>query len=467
MKMDELKGKKVTVMGLGLHGGGVGTVKFLSSLGARVVVTDMKSEKELAKSLAELVDLENVVFVLGKHRPEDFLETEMVIKNPAVSWDNQYVKLALEKNIPVEMDSSLFFHLCKNKIIGVTGTKGKTTTASLISAILETAEKEVVKVGVSQVSVLDKLRNLKTDALVVFELSSWRLSALGRAKISPWISVITNFYPDHLNYYGSMEKYIADKENIFLFQNKADFCVINIDNALVEKSRGKIPSQIVEFSQTEIFSPNGAFVRGDKFFLKKEGREEAVLDFSEVSLRGEHNRANILAAITVSGLMNIKREDIRKGIMDFPGIPHRLELVGKFSGVAYYNDSAATTPESAISGIQSFPETLVLICGGANKNLDVSGLVEEIARNKNIKSMVFLAGESTERIVEELQKRTGKERTDFTVVNSMAEAVGFAKEVARDGDVVLLSPGAASFGIFKNEFDRGDQFRELVKSFRG
>lgn len=259
-----------------------------------------------------------------------------------------------------------------------------------------------------------------------------------------------------------MSEYIADKENIFLYQKKDDICVINIDNALLEKSRSKIPSQIVEFSREKIISNNGAFTKDDGIYFKNGESENKILDISEIKLKGEHNQENILAAVAVTGMLGIDYEIIKKGILGFSGTPHRLELVRKLSGVEYYNDSAATTPESAISGINSFFAPVVLICGGANKNLDVSMLAKEIS--KKVKSAVFLAGESTDKMIEELRKETGNENKEFEIVNSMKEAVELARQEAQEGDVVLLSPGASSFGLFVNEFDRGDQFREIVKS---
>ncbi|HAI74147.1 MAG TPA: UDP-N-acetylmuramoyl-L-alanine--D-glutamate ligase [Candidatus Moranbacteria bacterium] len=464
MNIIDLKGKKITVMGLGLHGGGVGTVKFLSEAGACIIATDIKSKEELALSLEKLKGIKNASFVLGQHRPEDFIKTDLVIKNPAVSWNNKYIKLALDKKIPVEMDSSLFFKLCENKIIGVTGTKGKTTTAGLIYAILKTAKKDTVEAGISQTSVLDKLKNLKKETLVVFELSSWRLSALGKAKISPQISVITNIYPDHLNYYKSMDEYIADKENIFLHQKKNDICVINADSELLGKSRWKIPSQIVEFSREKIISDSGAFIKDGGIYFKNSENENKILDISEIKLKGGHNQENILAAVAVAGMLGINSDIIKKGILSFSGTPHRLELVRKSDGVEYYNDSAATTPESAISGINSFSAPIVLICGGANKNLDVSILAKEIS--KKVKSVIFLAGESTDKIIEELRKEIENKNAEFKIVNSMEQAVELARQEARSGDAVLLSPGASSFGLFVNEFDRGDQFREIVKNLK-
>ena len=245
MDLSFFKNKKITVYGLGLHGGGVGVVKFLVSNGANVIVTDLSNKEKLAPALEKLKGLKNIKYVLGQHRVEDFTNVDMVIKNPAIAWTDKHVKLALEKKIPVEMDSSLFFKLCKNKIIGVTGTKGKTTTATLIFEILKSAGKNPIKVGIGQTSVLDKLSLLKKDLVVIFELSSWRLSALGRAKLSPQIAVFKNLMPDHLNYYGTMEKYLQDKKYIFVNQKPQDFLVLNYDDEKLKEISSQAPSELV------------------------------------------------------------------------------------------------------------------------------------------------------------------------------------------------------------------------------
>ena len=210
------KNKRVTVFGLGVNMGGVGTVKFLAEHGVReIIVTDIKSRMELGAALEKLAQYKNVTYVLGQHRPEDFTHTDMVIKNPVIPWTNEYIQRAEKNGVPVEMDSSIFFALTPAPIIGVTGTKGKTTTTTLIAHILEQAKKSVVRAGIGQTGVLGVLERVTPESVVVFELSSWRLSALARTKQSPHIAVLTNIYPDHLNYYQTMEAYVADKKNIF------------------------------------------------------------------------------------------------------------------------------------------------------------------------------------------------------------------------------------------------------------
>jgi len=448
-------------MGLGLHGGGIGTVRFLSEIGAQVVVTDLKSKEELAPSLKKLAGLKNVTYVLGQHWPEDFKKVDMVIKTPPVPWTNKYIKMALESNVSVEIDSSLFFKFCRNLIIGVTGTKGKTTTAHLIYKILEAAGISAVEVGVSQISVLDKLKDLKKDSVVVFELSSWRLSALGKHKLSPQIAVITNIFPDHLNYYKSMEEYIKDKKNIFLYQNRKDSSVINGDNAIMRQFEGEIKSQLIKFSKNKVSKGKSVGIDNGIIYFSDGIDERKVMEVREIKLRGEHNLENVLAAIAATCAAGVKLEIIRKVILEFEGIPNRLELVREVNGVKFINDTSATTPEAAIGGINSFSEPIILIAGGSDKNLDMTTFAK-IIRDK-VRKVIFLKGPATDKIISAIKEMDNNSaNSEFKIVGSMEEAVMLAQKETEKGDVVLLSPGAASFGLFTNEFDRGDKFREAV-----
>jgi UDP-N-acetylmuramoylalanine--D-glutamate ligase len=462
MIVSDLRDKKITVMGLGLHGGGIGTVRFLHKAGAVLTVTDMKSEEELQSSLEKLKELKNIKYVLGQHKAEDFLQADMIVKTPPAPWTNEFIQLALEKNIPIEMDSSLFFKLCPNQIIGVTGTRGKTTTSSLIYEILKTAGKNPVKVGIGQVSVLDKLNELQDDSIVVFELSSWRLSALGRHKLSPKISVVTNIYPDHLNYYDSMEKYVADKKNIFLNQSAEDICILNWDNEIVREFEKEIKAEIIKISNKEKLTGPTVFLQNGQIMIGDEAGTKKVLAVSEIKMKGVHNLANILESVAVTHWMGIDDAKISKAITEFSGLPHRLEFVKEISGVKYYNDTAATSPEGAIAGINSFSEKIVLIAGGSDKNLDMTQLAKEIS--EKVKAVIFLQGEATDKIISAMKTHSGEQ--NFIITNSMVEAVREARELASAGDVILLSPGSASFGLFLNEFDRGDKFRETVLSLK-
>lgn len=458
------KDKRVTVFGLGLNGGGVSSVKFLAHHKAReIIVTDLKTAEELAPSIALLQGIENITYVLGSHRFEDFSDTDMVIVNPGIRWDNEYVQTALRKGVPVEMDASLFFQLCPCPIIGVTGTKGKTTTSTLLSEILATDGRHVVRVGIGQTPVLDTLQSVTAASVVVFELSSWRLSSLRRIGKSPHIAVFTNFFPDHLNYYESMESYFEDKKNIFAFQKENDTVVFDQSDDPVAASVKDTPSRKMRFSKN---GPSGV---GEEVFLSEgsvihaiDGKQTVVMRFDEVGMRGRHNAGNVLAATAGALAYGVNMDVIRKTITEFPGVEHRLEFVCEKNGVKYYNDTAATVPQAAISALRSFDEPIVLIAGGNDKGLNFSDFGEAIARHA--KCAIFFKGAATEKIVDSLRRHLASlgKNVPFDRVESMGDAVRIASERAVEGDVIVLSPGATSFGLFKNEFDRGEQFRAQV-----
>lgn len=461
MESVSLKGKKITVMGLGLHGGGAGVVRFLSLSGAKVTVIDLKSKEELAPTIEKLKDLKNVSYAFQQHRPEDFSKADMIVKNPAIPWSNKYIKLAFENKVPVEMDSSLFFKLCPCPIIGVTGTKGKTTTSNLIYDILKLSGKKPVKVGIGQASVLDKIKDLKKDNIVVFELSSWRLSALGRSKISPHISVMTNIFPDHLNYYKTMDEYIKDKKNIFIHQNKNDVLIINEDDDIVRNFSIEAKSKIIKFSKNKINEGSGVYLDKEVIYFNNGVDEKKIIEEKDIKLKGKHNLNNILAALAVSIELKISFEVIKKAIIQFQGVAHRLEFVRELNGIKYINDSAATIPEAAIFALNSFSESIILICGGSSKNLNMEKFGVEIY--KRAKGVIFLKGAATDKIILAMKKiDTDLDIEKLKIVETMEKAVELATSVASEGDIILLSPGAASFGLFSNEFDRGDKFKEAV-----
>ena len=464
MATDFFKNKKITVFGLGLHGGGAGTVKFLASQGAKIIVTDIKTKEQLADSLEKLKGLKNVEYILGQHRREDFTKADMVIKTPAAPWNNKHIKLALENNIPVEVDSSLFFKLCKNPIIGITGTKGKTTTATIIYEILKLAGKNPVKVGVGQVSVLDRLEKLKKDSVAVFELSSWRLSALGRIKQSPPIAVLSNIFPDHLNYYQSMESYVKDKKNIFLYQDPKDWLITNDDDDNLRSIAKEAESRIIKYSKLPIKNGRSIFTEDGAIYLNNGVDIKKIISLEDLKVRGKHNIGNIMAAVGAAYAYGVEISKIREAARNFKGIAHRLELAGEIRGVKFYNDTAATIPEAVISALDSFTQPVILIAGGTDKNLDYSRLSKAIIRKA--KGLVLLKGSGTEKLVREIRKNLPEEEKDeeFKIVDSMDKAVEIAYRSAEAGDIILLSPGAASFELFLNEFDRGDKFKEAVKN---
>ncbi len=458
------KGKRVTVFGIGLLGGGVGTIRFLVENGARVIATDIKSKKQLSHSLEQLRDLKNVEYVLGQHRQEDFTKVDMVIKTPQAPWTNKHIKLALKHNIPVEVDSSLFFKLCKNPIIGITGTKGKTTTSHLIYHILKKSGKNPIKIGIGQMPVLDRLKILKKNSIVVFELSSWRLSGLTNAKLSPHIGVFTNFFPDHMNYYRTMDEYLADKKNIFMYQKPKDWFICNQDDKIVKELCDEAKGNVITIANEHVSNGRSIFCENGEIFINNGIDIECAMFTNDSPLRGKHNINNVMCAIGAAFAYGVPNQKIIAAVKSFRGVAHRLEFVVEKKKVKYFNDTAATNPQSACAALDAFEEPIILIAGGADKNLSYEEFAHAIAYK--VKGVVFLRGTATDKIIRLIKKELGKEdeKISFEVVDSMDKAVELASMGAKRGDVVLLSPGAASFGLFANEFDRGNQFKHVVES---
>ena len=462
MDVKWFKGKRITVFGIGLLGGGIGTIRFLVEHGARVIATDIKSKKQLAYSLEQLRGLKNIEYVLGQHRREDFTKVDMVIKTPQAPWTNKHIKLALKNNIPVEVDSSLFFKLCKNPIIGITGTKGKTTTSHLIAHILDKSGKNPIKVGIGQVPVLDKLKVIKKNSVVVFELSSWRLSGLTSAKISPQIGVFTNFFPDHMNYYHTMGEYLTDKKNIFIYQKPKDWFVCNYDDKTVRELCSEAKGNVITVAKEHISQGRSVFCEDGEIFINNGIDIECVMFAKDVPLRGAHNISNAMSAIGATVAYGLTNKQIVTAVKSFRGVAHRLEFVAHKKGVDYINDTAATNPQSACAALKSFSKPIMLIAGGVDKNLSYDKFAKAIINN--VKGVVFIKGTATDKIIKLIKKEIkNNEKKSFEIVDSMDKAVEIASLGAQPGDIVLMSPGAASFGIFANEFDRGNQFKQSVK----
>ena len=439
------KDKKITMLGLGLLGRGVNVAKFLASLGAELTITDMKSAEVLAPSIKQLAKFKNIHFVLGKHRLEDFRKCDMVIKSAGVPLDSPYVLEAVKHNIPVEMDASLFAKFTLATIVGVTGTRGKSTVTHLIEHILDIAYPGHIFVGgnVRGVATLPLLKKAKVGDIVVLELDSWQLQGFGDAEISPHVSVFTNFLHDHMNYYkGDMEKYWDDKANIFKFQTE--------DNTLVLGEQA-----LKEFKKRNCTSLSDIQVT----------KKSVVPAMWKIKIPGEHNRANIASAVLVCRELDVSEEMIKRGVESFVGVPGRLEYLRTVHGVKYYNDTTSTTPDgnrvALLTLADKSKKNIILIAGGNDKELDYSDMAKLI--HKTVKGLVLIEGTATDKLLAKIPKKT---QYPVYVVDTMKDAVMEALGHARRGDTILLSPGAASFGIFKNEFDRGDQFVKIIRTLK-
>jgi len=435
------KNKKITVMGLGLLGRGLGVVKFLSKLGADLIVTDLKDETALKPTLDQLKNCRNIKYILGQHRFEDFKNKDLIIKAAGVPLDSIYIEEARKNKIPIEMDASLFAKFSKAVIIGVTGTRGKSTTASLIYEILKKGGKKVYLGGnIKGTTTLPLLKKVQPGDYVVLELDSWQLQGFGDSKISPHISVFTNLMPDHLNYYGgSMKKYFNDKANIFCHQTRKDYLIL-----------GNSARQAI------------------KKFYKKPIRSRVILSSEKdipknwtVGLAGSHNLENISYAVAVSTLLGIPKERVRRSVARFKALPGRLEFVKKYKGIKIYNDTNSTTPEATLAGLKTLSQNknIVLVMGGSDKKLGMESLTESLP--KYCKAVVLLPGTGTEKIKNNI---SALKNLKIVYAVNLKNAISKAIKLSSDGDVILFSPAFASFGMFKNEYDRGDKFLEIIKN---
>jgi UDP-N-acetylmuramoylalanine--D-glutamate ligase len=471
-----LEGKRALVMGLGVHGGGLGVTRFLVEQGAEVTVTDLRTAAQLTSTLAQLAGLP-VRYVLGEHRDEDFRAADVVVRNPGVPRESRYLQIARASGAAIEMEMTLFFRLCPAPIIGITGTKGKTTTTLLTGAMLKEQLLDTVIAGNLRVSALEQLPKIGPHTPVVLELSSWQLEGLGEAGLSPRWACITNISPDHLDRYASMDTYIEAKQQIYMHQEHDGVVVLNAKDPVLVAAAARAPGTVAWFSdeyteETMRFISRHSYQLmvswADRFLFWQQGSENGIICAkSEVRLPGRHNLANVAAAATLAHLYQVDVEHIRTAVQHFAGVPHRMELVRTFDGVRYINDTTATTPTAASAALRSMYDPIVLIAGGADKQLDLCEFGEIIA--KYVKAVVLLDGTATPKLIEALHTAIPKLRGQPPLVcgpfGSMRAALEAARGLAERGDVVLLSPGCASFGIFSNEFDRGDQFRQIVQEW--
>lgn len=446
---------KVLVFGLGLNGGGVGSAKFFATHGYEVKVTDLKSAETLKPSLDQLKDFP-IEYTLGEHKEEDIGWADLIIKNPGVKPGNKFIEYAKSKDKRVEQDMGIFLEYVKpSQIIGITGTKGKSTTASLIYEVLKAEGKNVILAGNIGKSVLDIITMLqnsvlppqgwkanKNSPLIVLELSSFQLEAFDQHQVSPKYAVITNIYPDHLNYYQNMDEYIAAKKVIGLYQNPDDFLFINKDNPTISN-----PKFLAGFKGQEIFYSTS----------------DLPQNFKPV-LEGEHNKSNMVAALTVGKVFNIDESTILQTLSGFSGVPFRMELIKTWQGVKIINDTTATGPDAAIQSIRTYPNC-ILICGGMNKGMDYTEFAKVVS--ENVKAVFFLEGDSSNEILS-LLKRTSTPGVEPQIhvhgpYNDLEKLLSDVKEVVKNRDVILFSPAATSFNLFQNEFDRGRKFNKAVQ----
>lgn len=436
---DFIRGKRVTVMGLGLLGRGVGDVRFLAEMGARVTVTDKKTEAELARSIGTLKDISGITYHLGGHIEKDFTDTDLVLKAPATSLDSVFIQQAFEARVPVSMSSALavrFAHDMGVFTVGVTGTRGKSTVTYMIHHVLTHYTGKRVHLGgnIRGVSTLALLPQLASGDILLMELDSWQLQGFGYERLSPRIAVFTSFSPDHRNYYADEVTYFADKANIFAFQKKS------------------LPAQA-----------------GDELIVHPSLRQRVVAAHPPVPpvvpagldpqwqliVPGEHNRDNAALAQTALRVLGVSDDVIKEGLMSFLGVEGRLEYMGEKHGVKIYNDNNATTPTATVAALNALRgQSVVLIAGGTDKDLPTDELIE--ALRMRAREVFLLSGSGTDKILPFVPHAH--------VGDNFEELVARALRSTRPGETLLFSPAFTSFGHFSNEYERNDTFKKVIAS---
>ncbi|MGD0078496.1 MAG: UDP-N-acetylmuramoyl-L-alanine--D-glutamate ligase [Sedimentisphaerales bacterium] len=468
MDKDFFRDKKILVMGLGRFGGGVDVVKFTCSAGAKVIVTDLAKPEALAESIAQLKDLE-IDYHLGSHEPADFQQADIVVANPAVPLDNKFLQIARDAGKRVTSQIELFFEFCPATIIGITGSNGKSTTSSLTAHLLRSRFGDKVwlsgNIGNEPfLTILDPVKfkefpglsprnlfkipegRLKPDDLVVLEISSFQIEQLAQSKLAPPVALLTNLTPNHLDRYKTFEHYCDAKQLLFqnqkLDKNHSAISIFNAEDQIArrwfEKYRKQQGRLCIKFSADDV----PARVR------------------SAFTLPGRANLSNLAAALAVARYFGVTDEQVIACLPAFKALPHRLQLVAESRGIKWFNDSKATTPESAIVALEAFDNPVVLIAGGYDKHIPFDEFGEKIAQKAKV---AILIGQ-TAQIIAKTITASPQNQPEIKFAKTLAEAVKIANDLAVSEDVVLLSPACASYDMFENYEQRGRLFSDLANN---
>jgi len=450
--------KSVTVLGLGIEG--VDLVRYLAAQGASVTVSDVKSPEELSRRIQQLDGLP-VRFSLGGHQAEDITKAEMVFVSQGVSLTLPALIDARQRGVPIGSMTQLFLELCPGPVVGITGSSGKTTTTALVAAMFKAGGRRHVVGGNIGVGLLGLLDQITPETYVVLEMSHTQLETAER---SPHIACVLNVTPNHLDRY-SWEEYTALKLGILKYQTRNDIAVLNLDDEVTCSFATEAPGSVIWFSSRRVPNGDGAFVREGWIIWRRGLVETKLLSTDAVPLLGAHNISNVLAAVAVGGAVGLEFAAMEHAIRDFTPVPHRLELVDRIGGAAYYNDSIATTPERTMAGLSSFHEPIVLLLGGRGKNLPFETLARQAIERCRAVVCFGEAGPEIEDALRAVAIPVNGAAPPVERVSTLEEAVEVAKRHAHIGDVVLMSPACTSFDSYANFEERGEDFRRIVEKF--
>lgn len=451
-----IKFRKVAIIGLGVSNQPL--IDYLYEKKAKVTVFDEREIDEIPKQIMDKITNFGFEFFLGENCLENLNGFTLIFRSPSCLPTRLELEAEANRGAIVTTEIEMLMKMCPCKIIGVTGSDGKTTTTSLINAILKQGGYNTYLGGNIGTPLFTKLSEITPEDIVVLELSSFQLMGM---EISPNIAVITNITPNHLNIHKDYEEYIESKKNIFKYQNKNDKLILNYDNDITRNCANETEGKVVFFSGKEKLD-NGYIV--DKKVIKEcnDRIRKHVLNTNEVILRGEHNFENIATAIAATNEL-VDIDTAVKAVKDFKPVEHRLEFIREIDGVKWYNDSVSSSPTRTIAGLYSFDEEIVLIAGGYDKNLDYTPIAKPII--EKVKTLILL-GQTSGKIFESVKEELDKQDKDLDIYmcDNLNQTIELAKKVAKTGQIILFSPASASFDMFRNFADRGNQFKELVNN---
>ena len=449
----KLENKKIALLGFGVEG--ESSASYLVSKNAKVVVFDPRDKIDSDSKTIDHLEQEGVEFIFGRY-PENFSDFDLVLRSPGIKLSSSIIQKALNEGKVVTSQTQLFFDLCPAPIIGVTGTKGKGTTSTLIYEMLKKEGFTAFLGGNIGTPPFTFLDSLTPESKVVLEMSSFQLQDL---HTSPHIAVMLMTVPEHMDYHENMEEYIEAKRNILRFQKPEDVTILNVDFPPTRESDLFTDGQIYHVSRVHDVE-QGCFIKDDAIFLKMKGKTEKVIEAKDIKLPGKHNLENACAAILAAIFAGATMKSIVPVLKEFTGLPHRLELVATVNGVRFYDDSFSTTPETTIAAIEAFVDPKILILGGSSKKADFTELGKIISESDSIKAIIGIG-------VEWGQIKPHITNSGIKIVEgceNMEEIIKKASEVGELGDIVLLSPACASFGMFKNYKQRGEEFKKEVSN---
>ena len=440
-----LNNKKVLVAGLGISG--KGAVDLLIGLGADIFLYD--SNKEAGTSFFE----DDSKIFLGEFKKEILANIDYMVLSPGISIYSECSKLATQSGVKVIGELELAYVASKGKIAAITGTNGKTTTTALVGEILESYFKDVYVVGNIGKSFASIAANTKEDSVIVVEVSSFQLETIDEFR--PHVSAILNLTPDHLDRHGDMENYLETKLNIAKNQTSKQSCIVNYDDVLLRKAAERLNCNVMFFSCSEKIT-DGMYLDGENIIYNNDGEDVVFCNVKDLKILGRHNYENVMAGLGVTLKMGVPLEVIRKAVLRFNAIEHRIEYVAEKSGVVYYNDSKGTNPDASKKAVEAMERPTVLIAGGYDKAADFDEWAQSFG--SKIKCLVLIG--ATKHKIEESVRKTGFK--NIIIVNTFKEAFDEAVKNSISGDAVLLSPACASWGMFKNFEERGNIFKEYV-----